>query len=85
MGAAHSQRWSKYAFSAFVEQKSYIKEEKARNLLQNLAKKQVIPFIMLSNIHFDKQYKLNILKNNHKGNEHEHIGKKSFKPQKFNL
>ena len=38
-GAAHSKHWLKYAFSTFVMQKSWKREEKVVNLMQNFSKK----------------------------------------------
>ena len=39
LGAAHSKRWSKYAFSVFFVLKTFKKCNKVRNLQQNLRKK----------------------------------------------
>ena len=38
LGAAHCNHWLKYAFSALFCEKSWVEEEKARNLSKNLAK-----------------------------------------------
>ena len=44
MGAVYSNCWLKYAFSMFFEQKSWKKEEKVTDLMQNLAKNYFFKF-----------------------------------------